>query len=147
MIRRETPQRPPVRFVDTNILIYAVETKPAEAVKQGTAKEILSMEGLTISVQVLQEFYSQMTRSSRLNPLSHSQVFDFFDEIKHIHLIDQTYEIFQMGTSICQRFRISYYDGAILAAAKIANCIEVYTEDLNHGQDYDGVVVINPFLR
>lgn len=45
-----------------------------------------------------------------------------------------------------QRFFVSYWDGAILAAAKALGCDTVYTEDLNHGQDYDGVRVENPFL-
>jgi predicted nucleic acid-binding protein len=45
-----------------------------------------------------------------------------------------------------QRFGISYWDAAILAAAKQLGCHTVYSEDLNHGQDYDGVRVVNPFL-
>ncbi len=44
-----------------------------------------------------------------------------------------------------ERFQISYWDAAILAAARIAGCRTVYTEDLNAGQDYDGVRVMNPF--
>ena len=40
----------------------------------------------------------------------------------------------------------AYWDAAILAAAKAARCQQLLSEDLNHGQDYDGVVVVNPFL-
>ena len=44
-----------------------------------------------------------------------------------------------------ERFGISYWDAAILSAAKQLNCETVYSEDLNAGQDYDGVIVINRF--
>jgi predicted nucleic acid-binding protein len=48
--------------------------------------------------------------------------------------------------SFKQRFQTSYWDAAILAAAKAARCELLLSEDLNPGQDYDGVVVVNPFL-
>jgi len=48
--------------------------------------------------------------------------------------------------NIQRRFQVSYWDAAILAAAKRLGCPTVYSEDMNHGQDYDGVRVVNPFL-
>jgi len=48
--------------------------------------------------------------------------------------------------NIQRRFQVSYWDAAILAAAKRLGCHTVYSEDMNHGQDYDGVCVVNPFL-
>jgi predicted nucleic acid-binding protein len=44
-----------------------------------------------------------------------------------------------------QRFGISYWDAAIVTAAKQMGCLTLYTEDLNPGQMYDGVTVVNPF--
>jgi predicted nucleic acid-binding protein len=45
-----------------------------------------------------------------------------------------------------ERYQISYWDAAIMAAAKELSAGVVFSEDLNHGQSYDGVVVKNPFL-
>src|SRR5438128_12211328 len=47
---------------------------------------------------------------------------------------------------IQSRFQVSYWDAAIIAAASELGCQTIYTEDLNHGQDYDGVRAVNPFL-
>ena len=55
-------------------------------------------------------------------------------------------ELFHRGTEIRARYGISYWDAAILAAAKMLGCDAVYSEDLSREQDYDGVWVINPFL-
>ena len=47
---------------------------------------------------------------------------------------------------IRDRFQVSYWDAAIIAATRELGCRTIYTEDLSHGQDYDGVKVVNPFL-
>jgi predicted nucleic acid-binding protein len=51
----------------------------------------------------------------------------------------------QGAARLSVRFRIHYYDAAILAAAKELGAHTVYSEDMSHGQDYDGVKVVNPF--
>ncbi len=135
-----------MRFIDTNILIYAISPNPTEAAKQDIALEILIADELNVSVQVLQEFYYQTTRLSRRDAISHNSALAFIESIGHIRVQDVTFEVFRQGVSISQRFNISYWDGAILAAAKVAGCIEVYSEDLNHEQDYGGILVINPFV-
>ena len=53
--------------------------------------------------------------------------------------------MFRTGVAISQRFGLSYWDGAILSAARALGCDAVYSEDLSSQQDYDGVRVINPF--
>jgi predicted nucleic acid-binding protein len=55
-------------------------------------------------------------------------------------------ETFVRALELIRRYQISNWDAAILVAAKQLGCVVVYSEDLNHGQDYDGVRVINPFL-
>ena len=47
---------------------------------------------------------------------------------------------------LADRFQISYWDAAIIAAAQELDCPTLYSEDLSHGQIYDGVVVMNPFV-
>ena len=56
-----------------------------------------------------------------------------------------TVDVFRAGVSISERYRLSYWDGAILAAARALVCDAVYSEDLSSEQDYDGLRVINPF--
>ena len=47
---------------------------------------------------------------------------------------------------LARRYQVSYFDAQIIAAAKATGCPTLYSEDLNHGQDYDGVRVVNPFI-
>lgn len=61
--------------------------------------------------------------------------------------IDVTPALFRAAVNVQQRFQLSYWDAAILAAAKQMGCRAVYSEDLNDGQDYDGMTVVNPFKR
>jgi predicted nucleic acid-binding protein len=131
-----------MRFVDTNVLIYAVSPSPEDAGKRRLAQELLRAGGLAVSVQV---FYSQVTRSSRREPLTHSQAMKFIESIREFPVQDVTVAVFRAGVSISRRFRLSYWDGAILAAARACGCDAVYTEDLSDGQDYEGLRVINPF--
>jgi predicted nucleic acid-binding protein len=62
-----------VRFVDTNILLYAISRDPAEQGKAKRANGILAERDLALSVQVLQEFYVQATRASRPDAIGHQQ--------------------------------------------------------------------------
>ncbi len=134
-----------MRFVDTNVLIYAVSPSAGEAGKRRRARELLRGGGLAVSVQVLQEFYSQTTRPNRAVPLTHSQAMKFLDSIREFPVQDVTLGVFRAGVGNSRRFKVSYWDGAILAAALACGCDVVYTEDLNDGQDYGGVRAINPF--
>ncbi len=134
-----------MHFVDSNVLIYAASPDPGEEDKQRKALDLLTSADLTISVQVLQEFYHQTTRPGRPSPLAPAVSLGFLDSLDHIKVISVTRDIFRAGAAISRRYQVSYWDGAIVAAAKSAGCDEVYTEDLNHGQSYDGVVAINPF--
>ena len=134
-----------MRFVDTNILIYAVSEHPDEADKQRTALQLLNAEELILSVQVLQEFYWQATHSRRKGALSHRMALAFIDSLSRFPVLDINVNLFWDAVATSQRFRLSYWDGAILAAARAAGCDAVYSEDLSAEQDYGGVRVINPF--
>lgn len=136
-----------MRLVDSNILIYAVSTDPAEVAKRSRAEEILEEDSLALSVQVLQEFYYQATRLSRRNRLSHNEAMQFLHGLSRLPVQAVTTELFQRATELSDRFGISYWDAAILAAAAAIGCEAVYSEDLNDQQDYGGVRVINPFSQ
>lgn len=133
------------RFVDTNVLIYAASPAPDEADKQHAALRLLDAGGLVLSVQVLQEFYHQATHPKRNDALAHHQAVRFIESITRFPVQAVTVDLFRDAVAISHRFQISYWDGAILAAARAAGCDAVYTEDLSDEQDYDGLRVINPF--
>ena len=134
-----------MRFVDTNILLYAVSTIPEEAEKGRLAQSVLTDTDIVLSTQVLQEFYTQATRPSRLGALSHLQAVGHIRSLQRFHIEEITVDLVLMALEIRQRFNISYWDAAILAAARTANCDIVYSEDFSHTQDYDGIRIQNPF--
>ena len=134
-----------VRLADTNILLYAVSTIPSEAAKSARAREVLGGNSLALSVQVLQEFYYQATRRSRPGRLTHDEAMEFLDGLADLPVQPVTTAIFRRATEFSNRFGISYWDAAIIAAAAALGCDAVYSEDLNDQQDYAGVRVINPF--
>ena len=136
-----------MRLADSNILIYAASTDPSEAGKRARAREILREDSLALSVQVMQEFYHQATRRSRPHRLSHDEAIQFLDGLSRLPVQPVTTEVFRRATELCNRFGISYWDAAILAAAGIIGCEAVYSEDLSDRQDYGGVRVINPFSQ
>ena len=136
-----------MRLADSNILIYAISADPAEVGKRDRALEILGEDSLALSVQVLAEFYHQATRPSRANRLSHEGAINFIERLAEVPIQPVTVEVFRRATELCARYGLSYWDAAILAAAKILGCDAVYSEDMSDQQDYDGVRVINPFVE
>lgn len=134
-----------MRFVDTNVLLYAISRLPDEAEKQRRALKILDRRDLAVSVQTLQEFYYQATRAKGPWRLTHEEATGFVRSVERFPVQPVTVEVLHDAFRLTKRFRINYWDAAILAAARIAGCNILYTEDLNDGQDYDGVRVVNPF--
>ena len=135
-----------MRFLDTNILIYAVSPAAEDAAKRNVALEILSGSELALSTQVLQEFYVQATRPSRQGALTHQEAVSFCESMTRFPIYPVSLDVVRMAFDIRSRFGLSYWDSAILAAARLAGCEAVYSEDLSHTQDYDGILVINPFV-
>lgn len=134
-----------MRFVDTNVLLYSISTAPAEAAKAAIARTLLTCRDLVLSVQVLQEFYVQATRPSRPDRLTHDEAVALIRTWRRFMTVDITTGILDEALAIKARYQLSYWDSAILAAAKLGNCSEVLSEDMNDGQDYGGVKVVNPF--
>jgi predicted nucleic acid-binding protein len=135
-----------VRFVDTNVLLYAVSRDPEEHDKATRANDILAGRDLAVSVQVLQEFYVQATRETRPDPLTHRQAARLVESFLRFPVQETTTAILLAAVAARQRYRISYWDAAILEAARSLGCEVVLSEDLTDGEDYAGVRVENPFL-
>ena len=134
-----------MRFVDTNVLLYAASLSPDDTGKRRRALELLRGRDLAVSVQVFQEFYHQATRLTRPGRLTHDDALAFLGTLLRFPIQEITLDVFRTGVAISQRFGLSYWDGAILAAARALGCDAVYSEDLSSEQDYEGLRVINPF--
>ena len=134
-----------MRFVDTNVLLYAVSEDPEEAGKRDRARHVLSERDLAVSVQVLQEFYFQATRPARARRLSSESALRFLEPILLFRIQAMTPGVFLDAVEISRRFQLSYSDAAIIAAAQVLGCEAIYTENLNPGQHYGASRALNPF--
>ena len=132
-------------FVDTNVLLYAVSKRPTEQGKRDQALAVLERPDIALSPQVLGEFYTQSTRPSRQGALTHLEAEEFIGNLQRFHIEHLTFEVVSTALTYREKFGISYWDAAILATASIAGCDTVYSEDLSHTQNYDGIRVQNPF--
>ena len=90
----------------------------------------MGRDDFVLSVQVLQEFYHQVTRPTRPHALTHAQAMGFIRIIDAFPVQELTFDLFLAAVSITRRFRLSYWDGAILAAARACDCDIVYSEDV-----------------
>lgn len=131
-------------FLDTNILLYAYDLDvPEKRVIAGSILERALIEpGIAaISVQVLQEFHVNFVRRKH----SLEEATALLEDFCHWRVIENTLPIFRSGLSLQARCQVSLWDAMILAAAMASGATELLTEDLNHGQVYGSVRVINPF--
>ncbi len=131
-------------FIDTNILVYAVDPDFAVNRKHLVALEILERADIGLSTQVLQEFYTVATRKLK-RALPEEEVFALIEEYLRLPVVHIDQMILVEGIHNSIKYQISYWDGAIIAAAERLKCRTLYTEDLNNGQEYGTVTVRNPF--
>jgi predicted nucleic acid-binding protein len=129
-------------FLDTNVLLYAATKKEEEREKRKVARELLARDGVGLSVQVLAEFY--VNAISKLK-LPEEQVLRVLDKLRSYPVLPVDEAVFWSALEIRKRYGISYWDSAILAAALELGCGTVFSEELNDGQVYAGVKVVNPF--
>jgi len=134
-----------VRLVDTNVLLYAISRDPEESGKAERATAILATGDVGLSVQVLQEFYVQATRESRPDPLTHEQAVGLVESFLRFPVQETTTGVMLAALAARQHFLISYWDAALIEAARALGCDVVISEDLSDGRDYNGVLVDNPF--
>ena len=93
---------------------------------------------------MLQEFYVNMTRKIE-DPLAPDVVVGSLDEFRRFPLVPTDYPLIVAGAEVGLRYGISYWDGAIIAAAGRLGATVLFSEDLSNGQRYGTVQVVNPF--
>ncbi|MFA5509200.1 MAG: PIN domain-containing protein [Vulcanimicrobiota bacterium] len=135
-----------VEFVDTNILIYAYDS--TSGVRHQQANSLLdalwNKRNGAISTQVLQEFYVNVTRKIP-QPLSPQQASQIISDYSVWKVARPDVSSILNAIRSAQLYQVSFWDAMILAAAREMGARVVWSEDLNSGQDYDGVKVHNPF--
>jgi predicted nucleic acid-binding protein len=132
-------------FLDTNILLYSISTNPADASKRERAIALPGRGDGALSVQVLQEFYVQATRATRSRPLPHDTAAGLVAAWARFKVQEITLSILTSALEIEAAHGFSYWDSAIIAAARALGCRELYSEDMTHGRQIEGVVITNPF--
>jgi predicted nucleic acid-binding protein len=132
-------------FFDTNVLVYAVSSSPAEASKRLMSEQLIANLEFGVSGQVLQEFYNTVTRKIA-RPISHEAAMGWLEDLSELDFVPVDCALVTAGAQIAHRFKTSYWDGAILAAAERLGAKTLYTEDLSHGQVYGTVTALNPYI-
>ncbi len=133
-------------FLDSNILLYAVHHTDAEIPKRDIARSLLRRSDIALSMQVLQEFFHQATRPSRPKPLPDSVAIELINGWLRFPVQVIGVAEMQKAVAIRQRYKFSYWDSAIIAAALVQGCITLMSEDMQHGLEIDGLRIQNPFL-
>ncbi|MFY0696648.1 MAG: PIN domain-containing protein [Balneola sp.] len=135
-------------FLDTNIIVYAYESEDLN--KQKIAKELIikgvSNNTASISYQVIQEFVNVATKKFK-SPIKWSDCQLFIDRsLALIWDVNPHKELIYSAINIAERWKYSFYDSLIIAAALEAGCSTLYSEDLQHNQKIYSVQIINPFV-
>ena len=133
-------------FIDTNILVYSLDLKNQEKkdLARKIIKKIVETQQPVISTQVIQEFY--VVASSKLKADSIA-VKNIIHNFHNMEIVNNDLELIEEAIDISILSQLSFWDSLIIAAAEKANCEYVFSEDLNSGQSYRGIKVLNPFLQ
>jgi predicted nucleic acid-binding protein len=132
-------------FFDTNIFVYAVSAAEEDQEKRSIARGLLADEEFALSLQVVQEFINTCLNKVRFAQ-SREAIAETVELLLAYPCSYPSHGLVRHAFSLQGRYQISYWNAAILAAAAELGCTKLYTEDLNHGQTYESVQVINPFV-
>ena len=133
-------------FVDTNVHFYAFDDRDVakrDAARAWRASLWESGRGRT-SFQVLQEFYAQ---ASSKFPSAKEAVRTEIRNLLAWQPVRIDAGVLQSSWPLQDRYRLSFWDALIVAAAKTSSCRYLLTEDFQPDQDLDGLTVVNPFRR
>lgn len=133
-------------FVDTNVLVYAVDS--ADRAKREIARAALAERAgsLVLSAQVLSEFYVVTTRKLAV-PLRDDEAAGYVAELSRLPIVATDAALVHDGVEISRQAQLSFWDGLIVAAARAGGCVRILTEDLAEGSPVGGIAIENPFAR
>ena len=134
-------------FVDTNVFVYRHDG--SDPAKQSCAEQWIRLlargRSGRLSFQVLQELYATLTRDRRLN-FDRSEARDIVQMLAVWQPVAVDLSTLERAWFLQDRFSVSWWDALIVAAAQKCECKVLLTEDLQHGQEFGGVQVVNPFV-
>jgi len=133
-------------FVDTNILVYAhdVDAGKKHKIAGAIVTELWESQTGVLSTQVLQELYVTLTRKIP-SPLNKAQVRRFLNNYLAWDVAVNDGSTILQASEIEEAYRISFWDAMIVSAAYSKNAAIILTEDLNEGQQVEGIKIVNPF--
>lgn len=134
-------------FVDANVLVYAhdLDAGAKRSAAAALLERLWDAQSGVLSVQVLQEFYVNVTRKIA-RPVASAQAREVLRLYRSWIRSETDADTVLRASEIAELFRISFWDGLIVSAAEESGCVELASEDLAHGQTIAGVKVVNPFV-
>ena len=135
-----------LQFVDTNILIYAHDISAGHKHTRAMdlIRELWDSGAGCLSVQVLQEFYVNVTQKVA-KPLAPDAAARIIAELSVWQIHSPGAEDVLDAIRLQGRYQVSFWEAMILASAIQLGCQSIWSEDLNTGQVYDTVTVLTPF--
>lgn len=127
-------------FFDTNVLLYLISPD----LRKAAQAEALMLEGGLVSVQVLNEFASVGSRKAGLSWTEIREVLELLRRFLLVVPVDM--DIHLRALDLAERYRLSFYDAAIVAAATQSGCSVLWSEDMQSGQRFDDLRIENPFV-
>ena len=131
-------------FLDSNVLLYACSAAPDDARKRLVAADLIRNGSFALSAQVLQEFIANALRKPRLG-ITEANIDATLKMAAMVRVQPITHELVISAVILRRKFQVSHWDATIIAAAQNLGCEILYSEDMNDGQNYGGVTVVNPF--
>jgi predicted nucleic acid-binding protein len=134
-------------FVDANIFVYAIN--PADPLKQEVAVALIDrlwlQQRACTSVQAINEFYAVVTRKLR-HVVSQADAWAMTEQLLEWNPLPVDSRLVMQAHIIEARFKLSWWDCLIVAAARLQHCAVLYSEDMQHGATLDNVKILNPFI-
>ena len=133
-------------FLDTNVLVYAAAGRKGEERKRRRALDLIESTQWGLSAQVLQEFYVTVVRKAA-TPMTAAAALEWVRQFRAFPCVSIDADLVEMAAAHSVRYGMSYWDGAIVAAAEMLGARVLFSEDLNDGQRMGAVLVRNPFVE
>ena len=133
-------------FIDTNILVYTLDKKNIEKrdMARKIVKKVVESHQPVVSTQVIKEFYVVASNKLKADPIVVKNIIHNFHNME---IVNNDLDLIEQAIDISILSQLSFWDSLIIAAAEKANCEYVLSEDLNSGQNYRGIKLLNPFIK
>jgi predicted nucleic acid-binding protein len=134
-------------FLDTNIFVYSFDSDSGAKCRRATEliREAVDSRRGIVSYQVVQEFFNVALRRFA-EPMLHGDAEQYLTTVfRPLLALHSSIALYQEALVLSHRYRLSWFDSLILAAALAGECDVLYSEDLQDGQEFGGLQVKNPF--